>query len=44
MKTEAGEHRSKWILGNGTRLDAQLSFIGRALPEAPKQALSDSLD
>lgn len=43
MKKRSGAHRAAWILGSGSRLDAQLSFIGRALPPAPRESVQAAL-
>jgi hypothetical protein len=43
MKKQSGYHRSKWILHSGSRVDAQLSFVGRALPPAPPEAVTSAL-
>lgn len=36
LKKLSAYHRGRWVTAAGSRLDAQLSFIGRALPPAPK--------
>jgi len=43
MKVESGSRRGRWILSNGSRLDAQLSFIGRSLPPAGRDAVKAAL-
>jgi len=43
MKKRSSAHRTAWILGSGSRLDAQLSFIGRALPPAPRESVAQAL-
>jgi len=43
MKKQSAHHRSNWILRNGSRLDAQLSFIGRALPPASRSMADAAL-
>jgi len=43
MKRQSANHRSKWILESGSRVDAQLSFVGRALPPAPREAVRAAL-
>jgi hypothetical protein len=43
MKVQSAVHRAAWILGSGSRLDAQLSFVGRALPSAENSAVGEAL-
>nr|WAK75253.1 MAG: RNA-dependent RNA polymerase [Narnaviridae sp.] len=42
VKAVASRYRSSWIHG-GTGADAQLSFVGRALPPAGKEAMKEAL-
>jgi len=43
LKGLSGEHRARWILDDGDLLSGQLSYIGRALPEAAKAKTFDAL-
>lgn len=38
LKAESSAHRARFILHGGSQLDAQLSFVGRALPPASLEA------
>lgn len=43
MKRQSAAHRGNWILRSGSRVDAQLSFVGRALPPASREAAGEAL-
>lgn len=44
MKQLSSRHRANWILRSGSRVDAQLSFVGRALPPAANAAKIAALE
>lgn len=44
LKSMSGDRRSNWILNAGSRVDAQLSFVGRALPPGSLDARRSALD
>nr|QIJ70075.1 RNA-dependent RNA polymerase [Ludgate narna-like virus] len=43
VKAESSAHRAEWILRGGSGLNAQLSFVGRALPPAPASSVRAAL-
>lgn len=44
MKARSSAHRANWILRSGSRVDAQLSFVGRALPPASTDKVKAAID
>ncbi|UHM27598.1 MAG: RNA-dependent RNA polymerase [Sanya ochthera mantis narnavirus 2] len=43
MKKQAAFHREAWVTNLGSRVDAQMSFVGRALPRASREAVIKAL-